>query len=180
MNLIKREQQTIIILGCQHLVQLVENEAKPTFRQLLEAVIEQHGVGFIGEEAEQDRRSIAQEMAATRNLRYQNLDIPRSVQGQIRLPPYVKYNGTTGLLEVVVDSDKYAVAWNLVREYHMYKTFVDALTGVEPSLLICGRSHVTGFVELFGDRYRVIPMSFVANLKAGRAGAPRDALGCST
>ena len=171
MDLIKRQKLTIVILGCQHLVQLVENELNPTYRQLIETVLEQHGVGFIAEEAEQGRNSIAQEIAATRGLRYQNIDIPLSVQRQIRLPPYMKFNRATGLVEVVVDSYKYALGWNLVREYHMYKTFVDALTGADPSLLICGRSHVTGLVELFGDRYKVIPIYFDRRTAAGYANA---------
>jgi hypothetical protein len=171
MNAVKREKRTIVILGCEHLVQLVENELSPTFRQLVEAVLEQHGVGFIGEEAEQERRSIAQEIAAIRGLRYQNIDIPLSVQRQIRLPPYMKFNRATGLVEVVVDSDKYALGWNLVREYHMYKTFVDALTGADPALLICGRSHIAGLIELFGDRYKVIPIYFDRRTAAGYATA---------
>jgi hypothetical protein len=165
MNFIQRDKQTIVILGCQHLFQLVENESSPTFRQLVESIIEEHQVGFIGEEAEQGRRSLAQQIATSRNLRYQNIDIPLVVQGQIRLPPYTRYNRATGLVEVVVDSDKYVIAWTLVREYHMYKTFVDALAAAEPSLLICGRSHVTGLVELLGDRYKIIPLSFAKNLK---------------
>ena len=69
MDLMKRGKPAIIILGCDHLVQLVENELKPAFRQLVENVVERHGAGFIGEEAEQGRRSIAQEIAANRNLR---------------------------------------------------------------------------------------------------------------
>jgi hypothetical protein len=104
-------------------------------------------------------------------MRYQNIDIQLVVQGQIRLPPYTRYNRATGLVEAAVDSDKYVIAWTLVREYHIYKTFVDALAPAEPSLLICGRSHVTGLVELLGDRYKIIPLSFAKNLKR-MAGIP--------
>jgi hypothetical protein len=170
-DLTKRDKQTIIILGCQHIFQLVENELNPAFRQLVEGIIEQDGVSFIGEEAEQGRRTIAQEIAAARDLKYLNIDIPRCVQDQIQLPPYTRYNQTTGLVEVVVGSDKYVVSWTLVREYHMYKTFVGALTSAEPSLLICGRSHVAGFVELLDDRYRVISISFATTVNAGSATA---------
>jgi hypothetical protein len=169
MNGIKREKLTIMILGCEHRVQLVENESDQKFRQLVENVIEQNGVRFIGEEAEQGKRSIAQEIAEKGSVKYKNIDIPHAVQAEIRLRPHMKFNRTTRLVEVVVDSDKYVLAWNLVREYHMYKTFEDALAGVEPSLLICGRSHVTGFTELFGDRYRVIPICFDRNSDTGRS-----------
>jgi hypothetical protein len=42
MNFIKRDKQTIIVLGCQHLFQLVENESNPRFRHLVESIIEEH------------------------------------------------------------------------------------------------------------------------------------------
>lgn len=169
MNLLRREKRTIIILGCEHRVQLAETESSPAFRQLVESIVEQHGVQLVGEEAEQGKRSIAQEIAETRNVTYLNVDIRDAVQCQIRRPPHMKFNRKTRLVEVVVDSDKYALAWNLVREHHMYKTFVDALPGSEPALLICGRSHVSGFVELLGDKYKITTMSFDTNLNAGCA-----------
>jgi hypothetical protein len=171
MNLMKRVKPVVAVLGCEHRVQIVETEADPSFRHLVEAVIEQHGVRFIGEEAEQGKRSIAKDIAASRKLRYRNIDIPQAVQSEIRLPPHMKFNGTTGLVEVVVNSDKYALAWNLVREHHMYKTFLEEIRAVEPSLLICGRSHMTGFAGLLGERYTVIPISFEGTLEAGCATA---------
>jgi hypothetical protein len=70
------------------------------------------------------------------------------------------FNRTKRLVEVVVDSDRYVIAWNLVREHHMYKVFEEELRSGEPSLLICGRSHVDGFVELLGEKYNIIPAAF--------------------
>lgn len=156
----KREKRTIVIVGCEHRVQLLEHESDQTFRRLLESVIEEHGVRFIGEEADQIRRSIAQEIAGIRGIRYANVDIPHEVQNRIRLRSAMIFSKTKQLVEVVADSDRYVLAWNLVREHHMYKAFEGDLAGVEPSLLICGRSHVRGFVELFGDRYKVVPIYF--------------------
>ena len=68
--------------------------------------------------------------------------------------------GQTKLCGVVAESDPYVLAWALVREHHMFKTFETELAGLEPSLLICGRSHVNGFLELFGERYRTVPICF--------------------
>ncbi|MGD1092328.1 MAG: hypothetical protein ABSB35_10085 [Bryobacteraceae bacterium] len=160
MNGSKREKRTIVIVGCEHRVQPLDNESDQEFRQLLEALIEEHGIRFIGEEADPFRRSIAQEIADSRGIRYANVDVPQDVKDKIGLRSSMIFSKTKQLVEVVADSDRYVLAWNLVREHHMYKAFEAELTGLEPSLLICGRSHVKGFGELFGERHKVIPIYF--------------------
>ena len=157
---LKREKQTIVILGCEHRVQLVENESDPGFRALLENLIAGHAIRFIGEESEQGRCSIAQQIAAQRGLRYQNIDIPHRVQNEIRLRSSMIFNKSKRLVEVVEHSDRYVLAWNLVREHHMYKKFEEEIHSGEASLLICGRSHTNGFAELFGEKFKLIPVSF--------------------
>lgn len=154
-----REKQTIVILGCEHRVQLVDNESGPEFRALIERLIAEHAIRFIGEEAEQGRCSIAQQIAASRGLRYLNIDIPHRVQNQIHLRSSMLFNKHKRLVEVVAHSDRYVIAWNLVREHHMFKAFEEALLAAEPSLLICGKSHVEGFAQLFGEKYRVVAIS---------------------
>jgi hypothetical protein len=152
-----------VILGCEHRVQLVDNETDPGFRELIEATLDRFGIRFIGEEGEQGRRSIAQEIAERRALRYRNIDIPHRVQNEIRLRSSMIFNKTKRLVEVVATSDRYVIAWNLVREHHMYKAFEEDLIAGEPSLLICGSSHVEGFCDLLGDKYNVVTMSFDAD-----------------
>lgn len=147
-----------MIVGCEHRVQLLSNESDHLFRRLLEDVIERHGICFIGEETDQLRRSIAREIAEQRGIRYVNVDIPHAVQDKIHLRSSMIFSKAKQLVEVVAESDRYVLAWNLVREHHMYKAFEGELTGLGPALLICGRSHVKGFAELFSERYKVIPI----------------------
>jgi len=156
---LRREKQTIVILGCEHRVQLVDNESDPVFRRQVEQVAAEHAIRFIGEEAEQGRCSIAQQIAAQRGLRYLNIDIPHVVQNRIHLRSSMIFNRAKRLVEVVEHSDRYVIAWNLVREHHMFKTFEEALLAGEPSMLICGRSHVKGFAELFGEKYKLVSVS---------------------
>ena len=155
---LRREKQTIVVLGCEHRVQLVDNESDSGFRRQVEHIAVEHAIRFIGEEAEQGRCSIAQQIAARRGLRYLNIDIPHRVQNEIRLRSSMIFNKHKRLVEVVAHSDRYVIAWNLVREHHMFKTFEEALLAGEPSLLICGRSHVAGLTELFGEKYQVVPI----------------------
>jgi len=153
----------LVILGCYHEIQraavVPQYEADQQFlRSLIPELIEQHNIQFIGEETKQGQESIAAEIATRRGIRYVNIDIPLDVQHQIKTRPSTIYNEDKRVVESIVHSDKYSKAWNLVREYHMYRTFMEQLGCDECSLLVCGRLHVTGFLNLFGNGFDIVPI----------------------
>ena len=130
------------------------------FRELIEDVVSGHGIKFVGEEAKQGKRSIAEDIAAFSGIRYANIDIPLDVQEKIQKQPADVFNDEKLEWESLLKSDKYAKAWNLVREFHMYRSFLQTLHTGEQALLICGRLHVQGLTELLSQHMETIPICF--------------------
>jgi hypothetical protein len=155
----------VVVLGCYHEAQFVDplpgyEWDQQRFQELIGSVVDENEIGFIGEEAKQGERSIAEEIAAGRGIRYANIDIPLVVQRKIHNQPPKVLNEENLEWESLLKSDKYAKAWSLVREFHMYQCFLEALAPNEPALLICGRLHVLGLVELMTKHVKTIPICF--------------------
>jgi len=153
----------VVVLGCYHEVQFVDpvpvyKEDQQKFRALIESVVDEYEIRFIGEESKQGKRSIAEDIAAGRGLKYVTVDIPLAVQSQIHKRPARVLNEEKLEWESLLESDKYAKAWSLVREFNMYKCFLEALAPNEPAILICGRVHVLSLVELLAKDVETVPI----------------------
>ena len=173
---------TTIIVGCAHEVQGAKphpttEDEQQQFRQLITELIRRHGIRFIGEEfkqggeAEKAGGSIAQEVAAAHGVTYEPIDIPLPIQEGIKRRSTFDFDPATGGKDVTY-SNEYCVAWNLVREYHMFQSFQDAQItldpGAKPALLICGRWHLPRVQKLLVERrWLVIPICF-----GGKKGDP--------
>jgi hypothetical protein len=125
-------------------------EAQRRFAGQIEMLVAQHSIRFIEEEAtfasEDDSpqaSTIAKTIADRLQLRYMNIDIPLGCKNAIRHRKATFFNDVTLEFEDLLASDKYAKAWNLVREYHMYETALEQWRSCpEPTLLIVGKLHV--------------------------------------
>ena len=142
----------LILVGCNHELQIEKpgscyEPAQEAFRKRLDELIEHYSVKFIGEEADPSAESIAQAIARERKLRYLNIDIPKNCKADIKHVLPKKFNDSTNEWEDQLETNRYAKAWNLVREYHMYKVVKVQLTD-EPSLLIVGKLHIKPLMEL--------------------------------
>jgi len=163
------ERPTVVLLGCFHQAQFliptwVENcwcQPSADFDRLVKTVVEEYGIRSVAEEATQaqDRISSAAAVAKAKEIPYENIDIPNAVQEQIKLHPekgkdeegrYVRHEG----------KNLYRIAWDLVREYHMYKTFLEFQKGQNPSLLICGAEHQSMLAVLLSQDFEVVQKTF--------------------
>lgn len=170
------ERPKVVLLGCFHQAQfLIPREVQSCwcqpsadFAECLKTVVNKYGITFIGEEAAQaqDRVSSAATLAEARAIRYKNIDIPQCAQAQIQVRPrdgtdsngqHVNYEG----------KDEYRIAWDLVREYHMYQTFLEFQKGRNPSLLICGTGHQRRLVLLLSKDFEVVEETFDLQLPGG-------------
>jgi hypothetical protein len=151
-------KHTVFLVGCTHEVQLLdtvrgqETEQKE-FRELIAALVKRERISFVGEETKQGHRSTGEDVANIAGIPYLNVDVPIETQTQIKKRPATLFDGEK--IVDVVNSDEYAKAWNLVREYHMYQTFVDHVCECETSLFICGRAHVHGLERLLREHFDV-------------------------
>jgi hypothetical protein len=151
----------LIVLGCFHEVQSViggatYNADRQRFRELLRSVVSQSQIKFIGEEAtffkklQPPMETFAETLAAELKLGYRNIDVSLECKRTIYHRPPRQYNDITGEVEDLLASDKYAFAWNLVREYHMFKVALKEIQQFPaPSLLIVGRLHVEPIAALW-------------------------------
>ena len=148
----------VLILGCFHEAQDPPTSScfwsphREIFAQLLGEIVERHGVRSVGEEARTGSLSSAAILAGARTIPYRNLDIPPYVQNQIRLRPRDGDDPVTGRFTTYEGKDKYRLAWDTVREFHMFETFLELQDGLNPSLLICGTGHQTGLADLLQSR----------------------------
>jgi predicted RNase H-like HicB family nuclease len=128
------------------------NSHREVFGQLVKRIVEEHGIRLIGEEAHPATSTSAAKLAEANSIPYRNLDIPPEVQNQIRLRPAAGEDPATGRWKKYEGEDKYRKAWDTVREFHMFETFLDFRSGHSPSLLICGIAHQDGLSELLQSR----------------------------
>jgi predicted RNase H-like HicB family nuclease len=158
-----KDSPQVLIMGCFHQAQdppgppylpipsCFWNSYRKFFAQLLLRIIEEHEIQLIGEEACAGASTSAAKLAEANSIPYKNLDIPPAVQSQIRLRPREGQDVTHGWV-VYEGKDKYRLAWDTVREFHMFETFLDFRTGLNRSLLICGIAHQKGLSELLRSR----------------------------
>jgi hypothetical protein len=152
---------TVYFLGCYH--QLQEHLSVSSgqsdgekYSTALHERIKAVDITFIGEEAGEMHDTLARR-AATGNIQYANLDIPLQAKKLIR---YVREEeqvlNKEGTAFVFLETfPEYRNAWGLVREYHMYKTFVEESASHSNKLLICGLKHVAGLKRLLAESHDI-------------------------
>lgn len=145
------------LLGCYHQLQVqpCSNGFANDSRLYKDTLVELFpGLSIVGEEAGDMENTIAKAMAEAFHCQYHNLDIPRSVKEHIEYVPegqQVPNDDGTGIV-IANNWPQYRKAWGLVREFHMFKTFLDLLKG-QDGLLICGIDHICGLKALFEETY---------------------------
>jgi len=136
----------VIVVGCDHDVQSKHHADDPRiesdrryFRDTVADLIHRYAVKYIGEEAAWDCVTATQGLAQEHSVRYSRIDIPKEAQLQINVRPYP---GDSARIS------EYWLAWQLVREWHMYKTFCAHLEGAQSTMVVCGRYHAPGIINL--------------------------------
>ena len=168
------QRPQVVLLGCFHQAQLppisntLWDDHRRAFAEVLAELLTTFRIQFIGEEAEQGAPSGAAKMAASRHIGYHNLDIPLTVQQGIRVHPPYGFDEETGEITKFEGNNQYVDAWNIVREYHMYQTFLDVYDGCSPSLLICGTAHQGGLRKLLGRQFEIVSKTFDIENGIGR------------
>jgi hypothetical protein len=157
----------IHLIGCDHNVQSEPcpvgwEEKQSKYREKIASIIHTASPGFIGEEVAYHKHSIAESLAASRRISYANIDLLPSVRAGIRHVQWGTVKAESGMnpppqWETAPRNIKckYEIAWNRVREYHMFQTFCDHIEGVSlnqfasvPALLVCGSIHLKGLERL--------------------------------
>jgi hypothetical protein len=160
------QRPQVILLGCFHQAQpppvpnCFWNEHRIAFAEVVATLVTTLQIKFVGEEAEQSMTSSAALIANQRQIRYANIDIPLSVQKSIKLHPSHGIDPVTNRYTNYRGCNRYVDAWDNVREYHMYQTFLDVFGGDSPSLLICGTAHQDGFKRLLERQFEIVPKTF--------------------
>jgi hypothetical protein len=156
-----RSKPTVFVLGCYHELQEHPSSYHESdgnkYTDALEQQLKNGVISFIGEEAGTMTNTFARRVAADRCIEYANIDIPTQAKEQIR---YVylgeqQFDDKKQAFVPVNTHSQYRKAWNLVREFHMYKSF-EVLSSKHPSsLLICGLLHRIPLKTLLEDTHEV-------------------------
>ena len=147
----------IVLLGAFHQAQYPFRRGcwarhAAAFDAVLRAIVDDLHVKSIAEEANPAVETSAAILANTLGLLYRNLDIPHNIQEGVKIHPREGWDSRNS-------ANKYILAWDIVREYHMYATFLEFVEGCTepfPALLICGDAHTQGLQALLSEKYQVI------------------------
>ncbi len=161
-------QDKVILLGCFHQAQPQEadgcywNIHRVRFVQVLKDLVDTYSIAIIAEEATQNITTSAAVIASDRKIPYTNLDIPLDVQAHLKLRPRAGLDPATARWANFEGKDKYRLAWDQVREFHMYRAFLEfqEAAAQSPSLLVCGVAHQDGLRTLLVPHFEVIEQSF--------------------
>ena len=110
----------LVVFGCFHQAQAQPEPAsfwdghRKALGKIVEQIVDEFQIAFIGEEAEQTFPSHAAVIADRRQIHYENLDIPQDVQKHIKFHP--PWGFESGKYEKYEGRNKYVDAWNTVRE----------------------------------------------------------------
>jgi len=145
----------ILVVGLNHQIQRadilsggddiekLEHEQKVHFAEYLARVIEERGVGFIGEEAQHGVALIGQRLAADLNCRHGNVEMPTDVRETRRIPAdYTRQDRPY--------TSEQRATWHAEREAYM----VEQVLGngsCESVVVLCGREHVEPLAGRFRD-----------------------------
>jgi hypothetical protein len=154
---------TIIVVGCDHIMQpndhpgdwRIESERR-AFRDTIIDLFRRYRVEYIGEEAKWDCTTSTEDLARECGVKYTRVDIPKDIQQGVH---YKKYEVDA------IEQGQYWLAWELVREWHMYQEFLSQLTDVKSAMLVCGRFHVPAFIRLLTPRFSEGVVSVCLRLK---------------
>ena len=147
------------IVGCYHQLQDIlatnSNADAAAYSNSLDDVLK--NVTFVGEEAGDMKDTLARRLADKKGLKYSNLDIPPEAKKLIRYVREEEYviNREHTAFELQDSFPAYRKAWGLVREFHMYKTFLNESASHSIALLICGLKHVEPLQDLFSETHEV-------------------------
>ncbi len=150
------------VIGCSHEAQSLnpiaqaQAEAGRLVAKFHEVLSDAHDV-FLAEETKQGQTSKLGQLAHEAGHKYLNVDVPIEAQELIRHIPPTEIDEVS---EEVIDNlciNKYAKAWNLVREYHIYKCFAqELLLAKGTAILVCGQLHMKPIAKLLeSDSYSV-------------------------
>jgi|SRR5579871_388589 len=143
----------LVLLGCSHEAQPLEvkpgwEDAQSTYSKLLRDLVRDCAIKAVAEEATQRKCTVAQSVARESECVYRNLDIDLDTQSRIETAPQMEVDEMAGAW-VPHEHYEYWRAWTLVREYHMFKKYLEFNPANLPAVLICGKLHLAGLKSLF-------------------------------
>lgn len=155
----------VFILGLNHQIQsrqilnastdgkaeTFEQDQKERFRCMLQQLIDQHSIQFVGEEARHSEESIAQVVCERAGCRYLNIEMEPQERTLRNIPP--GYNEDPNVPQVQ------KTAWNQARERFMVEKIIAESRDADSVLVICGREHKGALGERFGQLGHTIGIS---------------------
>lgn len=134
------QQRTIRSYG-EEIVRL-ETDQKVQFANVLERIIRERHVQFVGEEAEHGVEAIAGRVASDLGSRYANIEMPPAERERRSIPrDYTKKDSPYSAEQKLV--------WQRQREDHMFERAFAEAGEAESVLILCGREHTEPLAERF-------------------------------
>lgn len=145
----------ILIIGVNHQIQpaeilcasangtleAFEREQKEAFGLFVRTKAQERGVQFIGEEALHGQEMVIQRLCVRDKWGYANIEMTPEERAARNIPP--GYDEDQSLPEAERGR------CNHEREAYMVERVLEQATGVESTLVICGRNHVVSLAERF-------------------------------
>lgn len=160
-------RRKVLIVGCKHELQQPGNEdsgcsEQELFRSEIERLVRAYEIKLIAEEwADREKPTIPESVSKALLVDYRAIDIPAKVQRIVEKRPHQTFDEERQEIVSLLPVDKYAKAWSLVREFHMYETFRKAVK-VDSSMIVCGRLHVMPLARLLTTDFEIAAFCFGA------------------
>ncbi len=120
----------------------LEEGQKRQYEEMLDRVIKERGVQFIGEEAKHGTDSIAQQIARRQGREYANIEMEPAERQAKGIPPgYADEDSSLPTVEI----DRL----HKTRERHIFDKTMKLAGGAESVLILCGRIHADALAQLF-------------------------------
>lgn len=137
----------IVMLGVNHQIQgrkvcsastdgsaeRFETDQKERFTQLVRDLIQEHGIGFVAEEARWGDESLAERLCNEQNCQYANIEMTGEERAKRKIEPGYNENPEV--------SPEEKARGNKEREDYMAEQILTTAEGIENVLVVCGRMH---------------------------------------
>jgi hypothetical protein len=130
---------------CQEEIRKIEHDLKKKFYSVIESIICDHAINFVGEECKPAQKTIPRELAAERGCKYAEIDMSSAERER---------KGITKNYEKLGNEEQKRC--NALREAYMVERVYSESTPEESKLIVCGALHIEGLASIFRKREREV------------------------
>lgn len=150
--------RNIYVLGIDHEIQTFcgkrTQEEKDKFKNLLEMLVREHSIQFVGEECNPDKCTIAKCLASSSNIQWQPIEMSREAREALGIAEEQRnHRQTFDDITCIPSPQKRVLSDGIREEYMVWRTLTKA-GDVQNILVLCGSLHAEELYNKFKKHSR--------------------------